>query len=338
MDYYAILGVKRGASQEEIKKAYRQLAMQYHPDRNPGDKEAEAKFKQVQVAYETLSDLTKKAKYDGTSGKSSGASFRSRKDTWSNFKNKPSKTPERGRNIEFKLYLDLLDISTPSVKKITVPRKERCSTCEGMGYAEFKACGTCHGSGKVAIALPAHNVYVTCKACNGSGRDGTIPCDKCQNGFRTTGEVSVSVSVPAGVETGYQLRVAAYGEPSKDLNGRAGDLVVVAIINDHPFFKRQGANLLLDFPVGFSELVFGANVEVPTLTGSTILKIPPETGVGAQFRIRGFGLPYFQGGKGDLIATVVLDTKGYSQETLSELVKFETDHLTKIREKFKIKK
>lgn len=336
MDYYKVLGIERNATQEEIKSAYRKLAMKYHPDRNPGDKEAETKFKQVQEAYETLDDLTRKTRYDSTSSaKPAGVGG-----IWDSVFTTGT-VVERGRSIQVNIEIELKDVLLGVTRNIIIPKRERCNKCNAQGYTEYKPCTTCHGSGKTAIKQSPFNIWMSCGNCRGSGRSGTINCDGCRGqGFVNAGTVEIVVTIPAGVDTGHQLRLNGYGEPAKRPDGKNGDLNIVIIIKNHKLFKRYGVNITYEYPVGYAELCLGCTIEIPTLTGSAIVTIPPNTQDYTQFRLKGMGLPYFHGGKGDLIIIVKLimpspEVINYNNELLQNMFKFENDYLAKERIKFK---
>src|SRR5581483_10094239 len=233
MDYYKALGIDKNASQDDIKKAYRKLAMEYHPDRNPGNKEAELKFKEIQTAYDVLSKADTKHPF-----------------TWDNvFTNAPP--IERGRSIQVNVEIELKDVLSGVAKNIVVPKRERCVKSNCQGYTDYKACPTCHGSGKMAIKQSPFNVWMGCGTCRGTGRSGTISCNDCAGqGFTTAGNFEMSVNIPAGVDTGYQLRLADYGEPSKKAGGKNGDLNLVIIVKEHKLFKRHGVNISYEYPIG----------------------------------------------------------------------------------------
>lgn len=352
MDFYQILGVAKNATETEIHKAYRKLAMQYHPDRNPGDKEAEEKFKQIQEAYETLHDPVRKSRYDGGHRTTHKAPSGGRNATSGPFNNiwdvftgggTPNAQVERGRNIQVNVDIELKDVFSGVSRNITIPKRERCIKCNAQGYAEHKPCNKCHGSGKTAIKQSPFNIWMGCGDCNGTGRSGTISCSDCKGqGFTTTANIDISVTIPQGVDTGHQLRLAGYGEPSKKPDGKNGDLNLIIIVKEHKLFKRNGVNLTYEFPVGYSDLCLGATVEIPTITGSAMVTIPPNTSDYTQFRLKGMGLPYFNGGKGDLIVIVKLtmpspDAVNSNKELLQSISQFEKNYLAKERERFKPK-
>lgn len=348
MDFYQILGVARTATESEIQKAYRKLAMQYHPDRNPGDKEAEEKFKQVQEAYDTLHDPVKRGRYNGGYHKSTTHNTTRTSGPFSNiwdsvFTNANVQV-DRGRNIQINLEIELKDVVSGVSKNITVPKRERCVKCSGQGYSEYKSCGKCHGSGKTAIKQSPFNIWMKCGDCNGTGRSGTISCIDCKgHGFNTVANVDISVNIPPGIDTGHQLRLADYGEPSRKTDGKNGDLNIIIIVKEHKLFKRNGVNLTYEYPIGYAELCLGASIEVPTISGAAIVTIPPNTQDYTQFRLKGMGLPYFHGGKGDLIIVVKLvmptqDTVNSNKELFEKILQFEKDYIKKERDKLKPKK
>jgi molecular chaperone DnaJ len=344
MDHYKTLGVDRNATQEDIKKAYRQLAMQYHPDRNPGDKEAEQKFKEVQSAYDVLSDTVQKARYDAGSGpRQTGNPFYHHHHAWGSvFTNNPAPV-ERGRNIQVNVDVELKDVVAGVSKNIVIPKRERCSICNCNGYTEYKPCPTCHGSGKTAIKQSPFNIWMGCTACGGTGRSGVINCNACSgHGFINSGQLEISVNIPAGVDTGHQLRLNGYGEPAKKPEGKPGDLILVIVVKEHPLFKRSGVNISYEYPIGYAELCLGGTIEIPTLGGVAVLTIPPNTHDYTQFRLRGMGLPYFHGGKGDLIVIAKLsmpspEVINSNKELLNSIAQFEKEYLAKERQKFKPK-
>ena len=344
MDYYKILGVERNATQEEIKAAYRKLAMKFHPDRNPGDKDAERQFKEVQTAYDTLHNPIEKARYDGTTRTTThGPGYRPFGGIWDSvFTSGTAHQPiERGRNIQVNVDIDLQDVLSGVTKNITIPKRDKCDKCDGQGYAEYKACQACHGSGKTAIKQSPFNIWMGCGSCRGTGRAGTVSCAGCSgHGFLTTGSIELSIKIPAGVDTGHQLRLQGYGEPSKKKEGAPGDLNVIVIVKEHKLFKRHGVNITYEYPVGYSELCLGGTIEIPTLSGIAVITIPPNTADYTQFRLKGMGLPYVHGGKGDLIVIAKLtmpsqETVNSNKELFQNISNFEVDYLKKERERYK---
>lgn len=345
MDYYKALEVEKTATQEEIKSAYRKMAMKYHPDRNPGDKEAELKFKEIQTAYDVLGDPVQKARHDGSaSHHGSARTYHGAKPfegIWDSVFTTNSAPVERGRNMQINVEIELQDVFAGIKRNVIIPKRAKCIKCNAQGYAEYKPCAACHGSGKTAIKQSPFNIWMGCGACRGSGRAGTINCDDCKGqGFINNGTIELSVNIPPGVDTGYQLRLADYGEPSRKPDGKNGDLNIIIIVKEHKLFKRHGVNLTYEYPVGYAELCLGGSIEIPTLTGVAIVAIPPNTQDYTQFRLKGMGLPYFHGGKGDLIVITKLvmpsqDTVNSNKELLDSVSRFEKDYLVKERERFK---
>lgn len=345
MDYYKTLGLEKTASAEDIKSAYRKLAKEYHPDRNPGDPTAEAKFKEVQEAYDILSDAHKRAQFDAgtfrhTSARPNPGSPPPFSNIWDSvFGHAPPAAKERGRNIQVSIELTLNEVMTGVTKKIQVPRRERCSKCEATGYTDHKPCATCHGSGKTVLKQSPFNISIGCGACRGTGRAGVINCDACKGeGFITTSTYEVPVNIPHGIETGHQLRVAGYGEPPRKPVGKAGDLHIIVCVKEHKLFKRHGSNLSYDLPVGMTELCFGGTIDIPVVNGNVSLTIPPNTANATQFRLKGLGLPTFHGIKGDLVVTVKLNTPSKeivetNKETFDKLALLEKEYIKKVREK-----
>jgi len=346
MDYYQILGVEKSATQEDIKSAYRKKAMELHPDRNPGDKAAEQQFKEMQAAYDTLSDLNKKARYDATSSRTStaGPGYRPFSDMWDSVFTHgggPKQPVERGRNIQVNVEITLENVLAGITKTIVIPKRDKCGKCDGNGYTEYKPCTVCHGSGKTALKQSPFNIWLKCGSCSGTGRSGTVSCSGCTgHGFVNNGSVELSVKIPPGIETGHQLRLSGYGEPSKKADGQPGDLNVIVIVKEHKLFKRHGVNITYEYPVGYAELCLGGSIEIPTLNGTAAVTIPPNTLDYTQFRLKGMGLPYFHGGKGDLIVIAKLtmpslDTVNSNKELFQNISKFEDEILKKERERFK---
>jgi molecular chaperone DnaJ len=345
MDHYKTLEIERTATQVEIKAAYRKKAMQFHPDRNPGDKEAETKFKEVQTAYDILSDPTQKNRYDAMSHTTThGPGYRPFGGIYDNIftHGAAPQAVERGRNIQVNVEIELKDVLLGITRNVVIPKREKCAKCDGQGYTDYKPCPTCSGSGKTALKQSPFNIWITCGACRGTGRSGIVNCAGCTgHGFINNGTVELSVKIPPGVETGHQLRLHEYGEPSRKAEGKPGDLNVIIIVKEHKLFKRHGVNLTYEYPVGYSELCLGGQIEIPTLTGSAVVTIPKNTVDYTQFRLKGMGLPYFHGGKGDLVIIVKLimpsqETLNSNKELFQDIAKIEGDYLKKERERFKI--
>ncbi len=319
-DYYEILGVGRGASEGELKKAYRQLAMQFHPDRNPGDKQAEERFKEASEAYAVLSDPDKRAQYDrfGTVGNVGGfgdTGFGTLfEDIFENFfagggRGRRSRSA-RGEDLQYELKITLEEAATGVETKVRIPRMEACEACGGRGATpgtQRVACEMCRGRGEVRLSQGFLTVARTCPRCRGEGEINRDPCRSCNGEGRVRAERLLGVKIPAGIEDGMQLRVS--GEGSAGLHaGTAGDLYVLVRIAEHELFARNGADLYCDLPVTFPQLVFGAELEVPILKGVTTLKIPSGSQPLQVLKVRGRGLPRLrERGQGDACYRLVLE-------------------------------
>jgi molecular chaperone DnaJ len=324
-DYYEILGVSKGASADEIKKAYRKVAMQYHPDRNPGDKSAEDKFKEAAEAYEVLSDQDKRAQYDrfghaGVSG--NGGGFRggnmNMDDIFSQFgdifgddifgsffggagagraRGGGRTRGTRGSNLRIKLKMNFEEMARGATKTVKVKKYVPCSTCQGSGAKDkgsTQTCSTCGGSGQVRKVtntfLGQMQTVSTCSACNGEGTTITSKCGTCRGEGRVYAEETVSIDIPAGVQDGMQLSLSGKGNAG-ERGGAPGDLIVVIEEEAHPHLHREGLNVVYDLHISFPDAVFGANIEVPTIDGKAKIKIPPGTQGGKIFRLKGKGFP-----------------------------------------------
>lgn len=321
-DYYEILGVSKSASQEELKKAYRKVAMQFHPDRNPGDKSAEEKFKEAAEAYEILGDPDKKSQYDrfghnafsGNRGGFSGAGM-NMDDIFSQFgdifgdegfgsffgggsRRSGPRKGTRGTNLRVKLKLNFEEIAKGANKTIKVKKYVHCTTCNGSGSKDknsMQTCATCHGSGQVRRVqntfLGQMQTVTTCPTCNGEGSTITAKCVSCKGEGRTYGEETITIDIPAGVQEGMQLSINGKGNTG-ERGGPAGDLIVLIEEEPHPQLQRDGLNVAYDLYITFPDAVFGIQVEVPTIDGRAKIKIPPGTQSGKIFRLKGKGFPH----------------------------------------------
>lgn len=325
-DFYEILGVQKGASADEIKKAYRKVAMQFHPDRNPGDKAAEEKFKEAAEAYEILSDADKKAQYDryghaGVSGNGrggfNGGHGMNMDDIFSQFGDVFGEDifgsffgggggrrggggrsrGVRGSNLRVKLKLNYEEIAKGVTKSIKVKKYVSCTTCGGSGAKDkgsVQTCSTCGGSGQVrkvtSTFLGQMQTVTTCPTCNGEGTTITAKCGSCKGEGRVYGEETVTIDIPAGVQEGMQLSVGGKGNAG-ERGGAPGDLIVLIEEEKHPELQRDGLNVAFDLYISFPDAVFGTTVEVPTIDGRAKIKIPPGTQSGKIFRLKGKGFP-----------------------------------------------
>ena len=313
-DYYEILGVRREASEQDLKKAYRRLALKYHPDKNPGDRKSEEKFKELNEAYEALSDSQKRQRYDtyghaGVSGEGSSG-FASRQggfgdvfgdifeDFFGGTSGRGRVRPERGADLQYSLRISLEDAVFGKNANIKIPKLENCSTCGGTGAKSaggIRTCSTCHGTGSLRFQQGFFSINRTCSHCQGEGRVILEPCSKCRGRKKVQRDKTLSVKIPAGVETGNRLRLSGEGEPGSN-NGPPGDLYVVLNVSDHPIFTRDGDDLRCDLTITFTQAALGAKVGVDTLTkGKVQLKIPPGTQNGRVFRLKGIGAPNLRG-------------------------------------------
>ena len=326
-DYYEVLGVGQDVSEKDLKKAYRRVAMKYHPDRNPDNKEAEEKFKEASEAYEILSDAQKRAAYDqyGHSGVDQmggggGAGFSNFSDIFGDVFGDifggaagggGRGGPQRGSDLQYTLQIDLEQAVKGTTAKIRVPTLVTCKTCNGSGAkagSKPETCGTCGGVGQVRMQQGFFSVQQTCPTCRGRGTIIKDPCTACHGQGRVEESKTLSVKVPAGVDTGDRIRLSGEGEAGA-AGGPTGDLYVQIAVKAHEFFERDGANLYCEVPVNFVDAVLGGDLEVPTLDGRVKLKVPAETQTGKLFRLRGKGVTPVRGGaKGDLMCRVVVET------------------------------
>jgi molecular chaperone DnaJ len=332
-DYYDVLGVARTATDVEIKSAYRKLAMKYHPDRNPGDKTAEERFKECAEAYAVLADTEKRGLYDrfGHAGVSSAAGgtqgfdpsifseFGDFADILGNMfgfgdffgAGRRRGGPQRGADLRYDLDISFEEAARGSETTIQIPRHERCDGCHGSGAAAGSSpspCPQCRGQGQVRFQQGFFTVARTCPQCRGTGRIISKPCPDCRGAGSVARERKITVKIPPGIDSGQQLRLQGEGEAGA-AGGPPGNLYVVVRVRDHEFFRREGVNLFCEIPVNFTTLALGGEVRVPTLDGAETVRVAEGTETGTTLRLRGKGLPDVTGrGRGDLFATVQAST------------------------------
>ncbi len=327
-DYYEVLCVTRNASEAELKKAYRRMAMKYHPDRNPDDAEAEVRFKEVKEAYEVLSDPQKRAAYDqfghagvdpsqGSGGFGRGAGNFSDifgdvfGDIFGGGGGGGRQHVYRGSDLQYNLELTLEEAVFGIEKVIDIPRMDTCDSCGGSGAAPGSSpvtCSTCNGVGQVRMQQGFFSVQQTCPTCKGTGQEIRDPCTKCHGEGRVRVTKKLEVKIPAGVDTGDRIRLSGEGEAGIN-GGPSGDLYVQVVVKEHKLFTRDGDDLYCEVPISFATATLGGELEVPTLDGRIKLKVPAETQTGKLFRMRGKGVKPVRGGPvGDLICKVRIET------------------------------
>ena len=345
-DYYEVLGLQKGASEDEIKKAYRKLAKEYHPDLHPGDKEAEAKFKEVGEAYEVLSDADKRAKYDqfghaafdpnagfgGGGFGGFGGGFGGFEDILGGIfggdifgggsRQANPNAAQRGETLQTSVTVSFEEAAFGCTKEIQIPRTEECGTCRGSGCAPGstpEVCSNCGGSGTVRVqqrtAFGMFSSSSPCPKCSGKGKIIHQPCPDCRGGGRVRKQRTVSVKIPAGIDDGQVISLRGQGNAGVN-GGPAGDLRIEVNVQPHAIFEREGSSVLLEMPVSFTQAALGATLEVPTLDGKVKYELPEGTQTGTTFRLRGKGIPYLRGsGRGDQYVTVTVQTpKGLNSE------------------------
>ena len=353
-DYYEVLGVQKGASEEEIKKAYKKMARKYHPDLNPGDKEAEEKFKEVNEAYEVLSDSEKKARYDqfgfagvdpnfgaggGGYGGGAGFDFGDLGDIFGSFfgggfgggqtRRNPN-APQRGESIRMNLTISFEEAAFGCEKELTVDRYESCETCHGSGAAPGtspETCPDCGGSGVVQTRRQTPmGVFAStapCSRCGGRGKIIKEPCKDCRGSGMVRRRRKIQASVPAGIDNGQTISIRGQGHAGKN-GGPAGDLLVTITVRPHELFRREGTSVLCEAPITFPQAVLGAELEIPTIDGKVKYDIPEGTQSGTTFRLKGKGIPALNGrGRGDQYVTVYIETpRNLNREQKEALKKF----------------
>lgn len=354
-DYYEVLGVSRESSDRDIKKAFRRMAMKYHPDRNPDDKASEDSFKEVNEAYEVLSDAQKKAAYDqyghagvdpNMRGGHGGGGFEGNfsdvfgdvfGDIFGGGGGRGGRSSvQRGADLRYNMEMSLEEAVRGVEKSIKVPTLVGCKTCDGSGAkpgTSAKVCGTCGGQGQVRMQQGFFSVQQTCPSCHGEGKVISDPCRDCHGHGRVEKTKTLSVKIPAGVDTGDRIRLAGEGEAGTH-GGPAGDLYVQVHVKDHPIFERDGKHLYCEVPISFVDAALGGELEVPTLDGRVKLKVPSETQTGKMFRLRGKGVAPVRGGStGDLLVKVVVETPVHLSNRQRELLREFQDEMDQSKHK-----
>ena len=347
-DYYEILGVSRTATEPEIKSAYRKLALQFHPDRNPGDKAAEEKFKEAAEAYAVLADTDKRHMYDrfGHAGLGGAATGGFDPTVFTGFEDilgglgdifgfgdvfgggRRRGGPQRGADLRYDLEISFEEAARGAETAIQIPRQEACESCHGTGAAPGSTpttCPQCHGRGQLRYQQGFFTVARTCGQCRGTGSVIAKPCSTCRGAGRVQKDRKLTVRIPPGIATGQRLRISGEGEAGL-AGGPVGDLYVVIHVQEHPFFHREGNDLYCEIPLNFPTLALGGEIRIPTLEGEDTFKIPEATQTGTSFRIRGQGMPDVTGGqRGDLIVTVkVITPKKLSKDQKKLLEQLQT--------------
>lgn len=328
-DYYEVLGLQKGASEQDIKRAYKRLAAKHHPDKNQGSKDAEEKFKEIKEAYEVLGNAEKRSMYDqyghdafeqggpGAGGFGGGGGFGGFEDIFSEMfgggfgGGRGRSRVVRGDDLQYNLEITLEEAVKGVKKDIRIQTLSECDACHGSGAekdSKVETCPSCHGSGRIRRQQGFFVSEAVCPTCHGNGKKIEKPCKSCHGEGRVHKPKNLSVTIPAGVDTGNQLRLSGEGAAGEH-GAPAGDLYVVIHVKPHDIFERDGANLYCEVPISFTMAALGGEIEVPTLEGRVKLKVPKETQTGKLFRVRGKGVPSPRGGySGDLICKVVIET------------------------------
>ena len=337
-DYYETLGVSRSATEDEIKKAYRKVALKYHPDRNPGDPAAEEKFKDASEAYAVLSDRVKRAQYDqfghvpegmgGGEAPGFGGFSDIFGDIFSDFFGTGARgrgrQGERGADLQYNLEITFEQAAFGYSTEISIPRMEECDRCGGTGARSSKdidACPLCQGSGQQRIQQGFFSVSTTCNRCRGTGRIIREPCAKCHGQARVRANRKLKVTIPPGVDTGSRLKLTGEGEAGRG-GGRSGDLYIALAVRPHPLFHREDYDVYCEVPISLVEAALGGEIVAPTLDGKVELKIPSGTQGGRHFRLRGKGIPHIRGnGRGDQYVEITVETPSNLSKRQKELLR-----------------
>ena len=352
-DYYEVLGIQKGASEDEIKKAYKKLARKYHPDMNPGDKEAEEKFKEVNEANEVLSDPEKKARYDqfgfagvdpnygagaGGGAYGGGFDFGDLGDIFGSFfgggfgggQRRNPNAPQRGESIRASVSVSFTEAAFGCEKSVTLERSEQCPTCKGNGCAPGttpEICPDCHGTGTVQTRRQTPmGVFASngpCRKCGGTGRLIHQPCPDCRGTGAVRKRKTIKVNIPAGIDHGQTISLRGQGNAGRN-GGPAGDLLITVMVQPHELFRRDGVDVFCEAPITFAQAVLGAELEIPTIDGKVKYSIPEGTQTGTVFRLKGKGIPVLNGrGRGDQYVTVTIETpRNLNREQKDALKKF----------------
>ncbi|OFX25683.1 MAG: molecular chaperone DnaJ [Anaeromyxobacter sp. RBG_16_69_14] len=340
-DYYEILGVGREAGEQELKSAYRKLAHQFHPDKNPGDKASEEKFKEASEAYEVLSDAEKRARYDRfghVNGQNpfeggfpfGGAAGANINDIFGDIfgemfgAGRRQRGRPRGADLRYHLEIGFEEAAFGTTSRIQIPRPRRCDTCKGSGAkpgTQPRTCPTCGGVGEVRLTQGFFSVARTCHHCGGAGRVIADRCAECGGAGMRREEATVEVKVPAGVDTGTRLKLAGEGEPAPQPGAAPGDLYVVVQVREHPIFRREETEVVCELPISFVQAALGARIDVPTLDGPAEMRVPAGTQSGKVFRLRGKGIPSLGGsGRGDHHVRVLVETPTHLTKEQKDLL------------------
>ena len=353
-DYYEVLGVDKSASEDEIKRAYKKMARKYHPDLNPDNKEAEEKFKEVNEAYEVLSDSDKKARYDqfgfagvdpnygaGAGGGAYGAGgfdFGDLGDIFGSFfggglgsaQRRNPNAPQRGESIRLSVTISFEEAAFGCEKEVSVDRYETCAVCHGSGCADGtspEVCPDCHGSGQVQVRRQTPmGVFATtspCGRCGGKGRIIKTPCTACRGSGLERKRRTIQAKIPAGIDNGQTISIRGQGHAGKN-GGPSGDLLITITVRPHELFRREGTSVLCEAPITFAQAVLGAELEIPTIDGKVKYDLPEGTQSGTTFRLKGKGIPELNGrGRGDQYVTVYIETpRNLNREQKEALKKF----------------